>query len=72
MIEIHKKIRELRLQKGLTLKQLSEKTNLTIGFLSQVERGTSSLAITSLKKLQIAWAWKFRTFSTRPSQRIMP
>lgn len=51
MIEIHKKIRELRLQKGLTLKQLSEKTNLTIGFLSQVERGTSSLAITSLKKI---------------------
>ncbi|MBB2480718.1 helix-turn-helix transcriptional regulator [Bacillus sp. APMAM] len=51
MVEIHTKIRELRQQQGLTLKELSENTNLSVGFLSQVERGTSSLAITSLKKI---------------------
>lgn len=51
MDEIYKKIKELRIQNGLTLKDLSEKTDLSISFLSQVERGASSLAITSLKKI---------------------
>lgn len=51
MEDIHEKIRELRKKRGLTLKELSEKTDLSIGFLSQVERGSSSLAITSLKKI---------------------
>ncbi|MBM7855064.1 transcriptional regulator with XRE-family HTH domain [Desulfohalotomaculum tongense] len=49
--EICEKIRELRNQQNLTLKDLSEKTGLSVSFLSQVERGTSSLAITSLKKI---------------------
>lgn len=51
MDDINEKIRDLRIQKELTLKDLSEKTGLSISFLSQVERGTSSLAITSLKKI---------------------
>ena len=51
MDDINEKIRDLRMQKDLTLKDLSEKTGLSISFLSQVERGTSSLAITSLKKI---------------------
>ena len=46
-----KKIKDLRNSKNLTLKDLSEKTGLSISFLSQVERGSSSLAITSLKKI---------------------
>lgn len=44
-------VREKRRSKNLTLKQLSEMTGLSISFLSQVERGSSSLAITSLKKI---------------------
>ncbi|WP_197249584.1 helix-turn-helix domain-containing protein [Cytobacillus firmus] len=51
MDEIYKKIKDLRLQNGYTLKELSERTDLSISFLSQVERGTTSLAITSLKKI---------------------
>lgn len=51
MEEIYEKLRDLRNQKLLTLKDLSEKTGLSVSFLSQVERGTSSLAITSLKKI---------------------
>lgn len=39
----------------MTLKNLSEKTNLSISFLSQIERGSSSLAITSLKKIADAF-----------------
>ncbi|MEK4029860.1 MULTISPECIES: XRE family transcriptional regulator [Bacillaceae] len=51
MEDIHKKIKALRLQNNLTLKELSEETGLSLSFLSQIERGTSSLSITSLKKL---------------------
>jgi transcriptional regulator with XRE-family HTH domain len=55
MDEISKKIKDLRLEKGLTLKDLSKKTGLSVSFLSQVERGSSSLAITSLKKIADAF-----------------
>lgn len=55
MEEIAKRFKELRSQQNLTLKELSEKTGLSISFLSQVERGTSSLAITSLKKIADAF-----------------
>lgn len=51
MDDIHKKIKALRLQNDLTLKELSEKTSLSLSFLSQIERGASSLSITSLKTL---------------------
>lgn len=55
MDEIFKKIKKLRFESGLTLKELSEKTELSVSFLSQIERGTSSLAITSLKKIADAF-----------------
>lgn len=35
----------------MTLKDLSQRSGLSISFLSQVERGNSSLAITSLQKI---------------------
>ena len=55
MDEIHQKIKNLRIEQSLTLKDLSEKTNLSVSFLSQIERGSSSLAITSLKKIADAF-----------------
>ncbi|EGK12927.1 DNA-binding protein [Desmospora sp. 8437] len=51
MEEIYQEIKRLRLEQGYTLKVLSERTGLSVSFLSQVERGSSSLAITSLKKI---------------------
>lgn len=45
------KIKELRTQKKFTLKHLSEQTNLSTGFLSQLERGMTSVAIDSLSKI---------------------
>lgn len=53
--EIAEKIKALRKDSNLTLKDLSEKTNLSVSFLSQVENGSSSLAITSLKKIADAF-----------------
>ncbi|MDK2820757.1 MAG: hypothetical protein PWP31_722 [Clostridia bacterium] len=46
-----KKIRELRRERGMSLKDLSEKTSLTSSFLSQVERDLADPSITSLKKI---------------------
>ncbi|MBG9454125.1 DNA-binding protein [Lysinibacillus sphaericus] len=56
MEEIHQIIKKTRIEQGMTLKNLSEKTNLSISFLSQIERGSSSLAITSLKKIADAFS----------------
>jgi transcriptional regulator with XRE-family HTH domain len=51
LLQISEKIREIRTSRNLTLKELSDKTGLSISFLSQVERGASSLAIVSLEKI---------------------
>ncbi len=52
--EIAQKIHDLRKERNLTLKDLSSTTGLSISFLSQVENNSSSLAITSLKKISDA------------------
>jgi quercetin dioxygenase-like cupin family protein len=44
-------IRSRRRQRGLSLRDLSRLTGFSIGFLSLVERGQSSLALTSLYKV---------------------
>ncbi|MCU1806369.1 XRE family transcriptional regulator [Cytobacillus firmus] len=73
MDEIYKKIKDLRLQNGYTLKELSERTDLSISFLSQVERGTTSLAITSLKKIADALNVKISEFfeDEKPNQNFI-
>ncbi|AZU62360.1 helix-turn-helix domain-containing protein [Neobacillus mesonae] len=68
MDEIYKKIKELRLLRGYTLKELSERTDLSISFLSQVERGATSLAITSLKKIADALNVKITEFFEEEKQ----
>lgn len=45
------KIRERRKQLGLSLKELGDRTDLTLGFLSQVEREIAEPSITSLRKI---------------------
>jgi transcriptional regulator with XRE-family HTH domain len=47
-------IRALRQQRGLSLRDLSRLTGFSISFLSLVERGRSSLALTSLQKVATA------------------
>ena len=44
-------LRALRTSRGWTLRELSERCNLSVSFLSQVERGLSSLSITSLDSI---------------------
>lgn len=45
------RIKNLRNEKKYTLKYVSENTGLSIGFLSQLERGMTSIAIDSLDKI---------------------
>jgi len=66
--DIGKKIKELRLAKGLTLKDLSEKSDLSIGYISQVERGIASIAVTSLEKIAQVLGVDLSYFFTLPKK----
>ena len=48
---IGNRVKEERLKRKLTLKQLSEQVGLSIGYLSQVERGYGTLSLNALKNL---------------------
>lgn len=47
-------IRSLRKQRGLTLKQVSRRTGLSVSLISQIERAESSASVSSLYKLACA------------------
>ncbi len=51
---IGKRIKSLRLEKRMTLKQVADKTGLSISFISQVERSKSSITLESLRKISEA------------------
>ncbi|MBQ3199987.1 MAG: helix-turn-helix transcriptional regulator [Firmicutes bacterium] len=50
-MEIGKKIKRLRIQKGLTLEELASRSELTKGFLSQLERDLTSPSIATLNDI---------------------
>lgn len=66
--EIGQKINELRTSKNMTLKDLSEMTNLSVSFLSQAERGLTSMAIMSLKNIADALDVDLSYFFTPPQK----
>ncbi|WP_461206215.1 helix-turn-helix domain-containing protein [Clostridium sp. DL1XJH146] len=52
--EVYMKIKRIRKEKKMTLRDVSEKTGFSISFLSQMERGVSSITMVSLKKITSA------------------
>ncbi|MDG4766696.1 cupin domain-containing protein [Solwaraspora sp. WMMD406] len=48
------RMRQFRKEQGLTLRGLASRANLSIGFLSQVERGVSSIGLTALNGVAAA------------------
>jgi transcriptional regulator with XRE-family HTH domain len=68
--EIGSAIRALRQERGLSLRDLSHLTGFSISFLSLVERGRSSLALTSLQKVATALGTSVATFfpDVRPAR----
>ena len=53
-LTIGRNIRELRKSRGLTLKQMSRRTKLSVSLLSQIERAESSASVSSLFKVATA------------------
>lgn len=51
MNRIGERLRELRLSKGLTLKQVAEETGFALSFLSQLERDKVSINVDNLERL---------------------
>ncbi len=51
MSEIGKKIRNIRTSQGMTIKEISKKTNLSNGFISRMERGEINPSLSSVKKI---------------------
>ncbi|WP_019377572.1 helix-turn-helix domain-containing protein [Virgibacillus halodenitrificans] len=54
MNSIGEKVRDLRSERRMTLKQVSEKTGLSISFISQVETNKCSVTLESLMKISEA------------------
>jgi transcriptional regulator with XRE-family HTH domain len=54
-MELNKKLRLFRKQKGLTLKDLKDLTGLSLPFLSEIERGDSNPSLDSLQLISKAY-----------------
>lgn len=50
-MDIGKRVKQLRLKSGMTLEELASRTELTKGFLSQLERNLSSPSISTLEDI---------------------
>jgi len=53
-LKIGKKVRKLRSENRLTLRQLAERTNLSVSLISQIERAESAASISTLNKIVTA------------------
>ena len=51
-MDIGHKIKQLRVQNGLTLEELASRSELTKGFLSQLERNLTSPSISTLEDIR--------------------
>lgn len=67
--QLGKRIKQMREERELTLKNVSEVTGLSVGFLSQVERNITDPSIASLKKIADAFGVKITEFFEKVSQK---
>lgn len=61
-MEIGEKLRELRIQRGLTQEELADRCELSKGFISQVERELASPSIATLKDMLECLGVSLQTF----------
>jgi transcriptional regulator with XRE-family HTH domain len=65
------RIRALRKEQSLSLRVLADRSNLSVGFLSQVERGLSSIALSSLHSVADALGVSLANlFEERPPETL--
>lgn len=66
------RLKDIRESKSYTLKQTAELSGLSIGFISQVERGQTDPSLSSLKKLAMALNIKLKDlFDLDPASHLM-
>jgi len=65
-------IRDLRKAKGLTITQLAERIERSVGYVSQIERNLSELSIPALKRiaeaLEVQISWFFHSTASVPAE----
>ncbi|RKX53808.1 MAG: cupin [Thermotoga sp.] len=61
-MKIGEKLKRLRLSKGLTQEELAERTDLTKGFISQIERDKTSPSIETLQQILLALDFDLKSF----------
>ena len=72
MYDIGHRIRQLRIQNGLTLEELASRTELTKGFLSQLERNLTSPSIQTLEDITEALGTTMsRFFSDEKDEKVV-
>lgn len=71
-IEIGKKIRDIRTQKGLTQEELADRCELSKGFISQLERDLTSPSIATLIDILQCLGTDLKSFLTTPRTRRSP
>ena len=64
MIGIGETLRRIRLEHGLTLRQVAQSCGLSISFLSQAERGISSVSVSALERVCRVFGLSLREFFT--------
>ncbi|MFZ2603257.1 MAG: XRE family transcriptional regulator [Candidatus Omnitrophota bacterium] len=69
MMKIGFRIKDLRIQQRITLKDLAKKTGLTTSFLSQLERDLTSPSVSSLEKIAQALNTKIGYFFGREEEK---
>ncbi|ARD47093.1 transcriptional regulator [Sporosarcina sp. P37] len=67
--ELGKEINRIRKMNKYTLKDVSEKSGLSVSFLSQVERGVSSVTFTSLRRIAEALGVHINLFFEEPQEK---
>jgi transcriptional regulator with XRE-family HTH domain len=67
-VEIGRKLKQLRLQRGLTQEELADRCELSKGFISLVERDLTSPSITTLEDMLVSLGSDLGRFFAEPSQ----
>uniref|UniRef100_A0A6A7GBZ9 DNA-binding protein n=2 Tax=Hirondellea gigas TaxID=1518452 RepID=A0A6A7GBZ9_9CRUS len=66
LTNIGEKINKLRKNKGMTLRDLGRKVDLSAGFLSQLERGLSTISVDLLQKIAVVLSVELTYFFSEP------
>lgn len=69
VLEIGPALKKIRIQKGMTLRELASLTKLSIGFLSNLERDINNPTISSLSKVCQALGTNLVDFLQNPKQK---